>query len=720
MKGVSLKGTITKNKLTIFSCVAIVIIVSIVLYYLYNLKFNELAIPIKDIYAPGDGRFSIAVVKMIIDGAWSFLVPFSPHLNAPFHFQMYDFPLPFFSNFVYIKFLSIFSSDSVVVFNLYYISTYFLNAFTMFWVLRRLRVNVYLAISIGILFTFLPFHFWRLPHTFYSGYCFIPLWIYYLLLLTNKKPLFFKKKVGESKYSFDWSKRNIIIILVMLISSTWNFYYTFFFTFLIGFTLLSNFVYRNSKYHILSTLIFLSLAVAPFAGNMLPYKAYEIENGKNYQVGQRDPISSETLGLTVATLVFPVIDHRVEILKKLSNNYAYKSLLFNESNDATLGLFGAIGFAILIFSIFFYSLLPRILSRLSQLNLFVLLFSTVGGFGVVFAYVITPQIRALNRISMFIAAMSFIAIAVVLNKYINKTGNKKQAVFMALSFFILCFGVFDLVSTKMNLEPVDKFKTEYLSDKNFIQQIESKFDVSSQKISIAQYPYLSFPENPGIHTMGNYEQFQGYLHSDKLYWSFGAIKGRPADIWWKGLNEKSIEEQIQTLQQAGFSGIMINRNGYQDNAKGLENKLIQLLGAKPMISENKIVSFFRLYPTSNEIRFSRIAFNSFYEWEGEPGKFRWAGDNANISLFNDQGSSKTNNISFTLGTLRDRSMVIKLNEEVLESFEIKRGESTQHTFNLKLNPGQNILKFETMEPARSPGGADNRKLAFSVGEFVYD
>mgnify|MGYP001178857527 CR=1 FL=1 len=283
-------------------------IISLVLYYLYGLKFNELALPIKDIYAPGDGRLTIAVFKMVISGDWSsLLVPFSPHLNAPFNFEIYDWPLPFFSDFLYIKFLSIFSSDSFVVFNLYYISTYFLNAFTMYWVLRRLRINVYLAISIGVLFTFLPFHFWRLPHTFYSGYFFIPLWIYYLLLLTNKKPLFFKKKVGESKYSFDWSKRNIIIILVLLISSTWNFYYTFFFAFLIGFTLLSNFIFKNSKHHILSTIIFLSLAVAPFAGNMLPYKAYEIENGKNYQVGHRDPISSETLGLTVATMLFPVI-----------------------------------------------------------------------------------------------------------------------------------------------------------------------------------------------------------------------------------------------------------------------------------------------------------------------------------------------------------------------------------------------------------------------------
>ncbi|WP_416652707.1 hypothetical protein [Candidatus Pseudothioglobus sp. Uisw_086] len=708
-----------KDKERFFSFTVLSIIVTIILSSYYDLSFLQLLFyPIDDVYAPGDGRFSIAVVKMIIDGAWSSLVPFSPHLNAPFHFQMYDFPLPFFSNFVYIKFLSIFSSDSVVVFNLYYISTYFLNAFTMFWVLRRLRVNVYLAISIGILFTFLPFHFYRLPHTFYSGYCFIPLWIYYLLLLTNKKPLFFKKKVGESKYSFDWSKRNIIIILVMLISSTWNFYYTFFFTFLIGFTLLSNFVYRNSKYHILSTLIFLSLAVAPLAGNMLPYKAYEIENGKNYQVGQRDPMEAEILGLKIATLVFPVNDHRSSILVQFKKSYT-RGPLFNESNAATLGVIGAIGFLFLLLVVLAQRQFSKVLVRLSQYNFVALLLSTVGGFGVVFAYVITPQIRAFNRISVFIAAISFIVIALVISQSISKWKNK-GILSLVLSVSILFFAIWDMTSTHMEFRPDKQLQAEFISDKKFIQQIESKFDVSSQKISIAQYPYLSFPENPVIHKMGNYEQFQGYLHSDKLYWSFGAIKGRPADIWWKGLNEKSIEEQIQTLQQAGFSGIMINRNGYQDNAKGLENKLIQLLGAKPMISENKIVSFFRLYPTSNEIRFSRIAFNSFYEWEGEPGKFRWAGDNANISLFNDQGSSKTNNISFTLGTLRDRSMVIKLNEEVLESFEIKRGESTQHTFNLKLNPGQNILKFETMEPARSPGGADNRKLAFSVGEFVYD
>ena len=693
-------------------------IIGTVLYYLYGLKFNELSLPMKDIYAPGDGRLTIAIFKMIAVEGWpSLLVPFTPYLNAPFSFQTYDFPLPFFSNFLYIKFLSIFSSDSVVVFNLYYISTYFLNAFVMYWVLRRLRVNVYLAISIGILFTFLPFHFWRLPHTLYSGYFFIPLWIYYLLLLTNKKPLFFKKKVNESKYSFDWSKRNIIIMLVLLISSTWNFYYTFFFAFLIGFTLISNLVVKNSKHHIFSTLIFLSLAVAPFLANMAPYKAYEAQNGKNYQVGQRSPISSETLGLTVATLVFPNIDHKVRKFDGFSKSYAHKSLLFNESNDATLGLIGAIGFVILIFIAFFYNHFPKILSRLSQLNLFSLLLSTVGGFGVVFAYVVTPQIRAYNRISMFIAAMSFIAITIIINQYISK--NKKRNAFLPISFIIILFGVFDLVGSNMNFESVNKFKIEYLSDKSFVHKIESQFDTSKQKILIAQLPYLSIPEKPGIHKMGNYEQFQGYIHSDKLYWSFGAMRGREADSWWKNLTKKPIKEQIQILQEAGFSGVMINRNGYKDNAQSLESNIINLLEVQPMISENKVLSFFELTPTGNKISLPAI-FNSFYQWEGNPGKFRWAGDNANIALYNNQDKIESQDISFTLGTLKDRGMTIKLNNKILEKFEMKSGLATKHAYSLQLNPGRNTLRFETEESAVVPNGADNRRLLFSFGEFVYD
>ena len=707
-----------RDKEKVFGFVVLSIIIVIILDTYYSLNFSKLfSYPIKDIYAPGDGRLTIAIFKMIVAEDWSSLIiPFTSHLNAPFYFEIYDFPLPFFSDFLYIKFLSIFSSDSVVVFNLYYISTYFLNAFTMHWVLRRLRVNVYLAISIAILFTFLGFHFGRLPHTFYSGYFFIPLWIYYLLLLTNKKPLFFKKKISESKYSFDWSKRNIIIILVLLISSTWNFYYTFFFAFLIGFTLISNFIYKNSKYHIFSTLIFLSLAVAPFLANMAPYKAYEAQNGKNYQVGQRDPMEAEILGLKIATLVFPTNNHRSDIMANFKRKYS-TGPLYNESNAAVLGVVGAIGFLLLVLIVLLQRYFSQVLVRLSQLNLVAVLLSTVGGFGVVFAYVVTPQIRAYNRISVFIAATSFIAIALILNHYITKSKNKSFLP-LVFSICIVAYGTWDMTATILNFKANKQLDLEYLSDKNFIHKIESQFDTSEQKILIAQYPYLNFPENPGIHKMGNYEQFQGYIHSDKLYWSFGAIRGRKADSWWKEITKKPIKEQMQILQEAGFSGVMINRNGYKDNAQSLESNIVNLLEVQPMVSENKVLSFFELTPTGSKVSLPPV-FNSFYQWEGSPGKFRWAGDNANIALYNDQDKIESQDISFTLGTLKDRGMTIKLNDKILEKFEMKSGLATKHAYSLQLNPGRNTLRFETEESAVVPNGVDNRKLLFSFGEFVY-
>jgi hypothetical protein len=272
----------------------------------------------------------------------------------------------------------------------------------------------------------------------------------------------------------------------------------------------------------------------------------------------------------------------------------------------------------------------------------------------------------------------------------------------------------------LNFKSEEGLEFEYLSDKSFIQDIESQFDVDNEKILIAQYPYLSIPEGDLLHTMGNYEQFQGYLHSDKLYWSFGAMKGREADSWWKRITKKPLEEQIQTLQEAGFSGIMINRNGYQDNAENLESRLMQLLGSKPMVSDNKILSFFSLSPSGSEVLMPEIVFNSFYNWEGEPGKFRWAGEGANIVFYNNKDTIETKDVSFVLGTLIDRTIAINLNDQTLETLEIKSGETTQHTYILKLKPGKNMLEFETKEPAMKPSGADSRKLLFSFKEFYFD
>ena len=186
-----------------------VLAVVLVVVFLYDWGIDDIAIPIKDIYAPGDGRLTIAIFKMILSGGLNVISPPTTSLlNFPFQFQLYDFPLPFASNFMYIKFLSVFTDDAVVAFNLYYLSTFIMNALGMFFVLRVLRINIYIAVACSLIFTFLPFHFWRLPHTFYSGYFFIPFWIYVSISLFRRKALFFLRD-DRGDVRVDYSFRNL-------------------------------------------------------------------------------------------------------------------------------------------------------------------------------------------------------------------------------------------------------------------------------------------------------------------------------------------------------------------------------------------------------------------------------------------------------------------------------------------------------------------------------
>jgi phosphoglycerol transferase len=691
-------------------------IISFVLHYYYGVVISDLAYPISNIYAAGDGRLMLAVFKMVVSGNWSlYNPPSSIYLSAPFEFKSYDFPLPMFSVWLYLKFLSFFTTDSTIIFNIFYLTTFYLNAFVMFFVLLKLRINVFLAISIALLFTFIPFHFWRLPHTFYAGYFFIPLWIYYLLLLQNKKPLFFKREIKSDRYRFDWSVKNLIIIGVLLFSSTWNFYYTFFFSFLLFFTGLASYIYHRCKYHIYSTLLVFVFVLTPFAVNMLPYKLYEMENGKNMTVAQRSPIEAETLGLKIIQLVFPADFHRSIDIVNFKSSYTDNTLLYNESADASMGFIGALGFLCLMGIVFFQRIFSSTLVRLSQLNLVALLLSTVGGFGVILAYLVTPQIRAYNRISVFIAALSFMALAIILNKTI-KNSIYKNTVFIIISLFIAIFGIWDQTPSVADFKITKSLKQEYLSDRIFVKHIEEAL-YHKDGAKVAQFPYLYYPESTGVHQMGDYEQFYGYLHSNTIHWSYGAAKGREADAWYRELVREPIEEQIRILEEAGFSGLVINRNGYVDNGKQIENTVEHFLKVKPTISDNKTLVFYALTPRGKNVVVLPPWFTGFYEWEGADGLFRWAADRASIFWVNNENKPMEEKISFEVGSLIPRTMTIKLNTKIIDSFVISPGVQSAHTYTLHLTPGRNTIEFVTPEPSVKPVGKDTRKLSFSIANF---
>src|SRR5262249_9783693 len=105
---------------------------------------------------------------------------------------------------------------------------------------------------------------------------------------------------------------------------------------------------------------------------------------------------------------------------------------------------------------------------------------------------------------------------------------------------------------------------------------------------------VPFPENPPVVRMQDYDHLRPYLHSRRLRWSYGAVRGRPGDAWQQQVTSLPVEELVLSLQKAGFQGIYIDRFGYADDGMEMESKLTSLTGAPPLESADKRLMFFRL------------------------------------------------------------------------------------------------------------------------------
>ena len=118
---------------------------------------------------------------------------------------------------------------------------------------------------------------------------------------------------------------------------------------------------------------------------------------------------------------------------------------------------------------------------------------------------------------------------------------------------------------------------------------------------VFQLPVMDFPESP-LPGIPSYDHFRPYLYSQHLRFSFGSMKGRPREQWQHELqkllldgaqinqeakkiqfNTANVRRAVDELQRLGFKAIYINRNGFPDRGKGLEEALLEIGYDKPPI-----------------------------------------------------------------------------------------------------------------------------------------
>lgn len=554
---------------------------SLTLIYALRLWQVDFSLPLR---YQNDGLQFSAIIKNTLETGFYL---HNPHLGAPFGAEYYDFPMADGVSFLLIHLFGLFTTSFATVYTLTYLAGFLLAGLAAFLVLRRMRLDFLLALTGATLYACLPFYFLRIEHLFLvTSYYIAPIIVWAALRILTDQPPFFTATGRFRPLNPRW-------LIAAVLAGASGAYFAFFGVMLVALAALIHLITTRSGRGVASSALFISLLVSSTLLNLAPNLNYHRQHGPNVQVAQRAPAESEVFGLRITQLLLPHPHHRADLLRRLTENYNRTAPLITENATAALGLIGAAGFLLLILALLTSNrLTPGLpyLRELSILNVSMVLYGTIGGFATVFALLVHPQIRSVNRISLLIGFAALAAVLLLAQALHDRWRTRSPHTGPVLALLLLGFGLWDQLSPYWAPDQ-RAIAAEFAQDAAFVRALEQRVGPTAL---IYQLPYTAYPETPVHYQEGPYALLRGYLHADHLRWSYGGITGRTGDTVLKKLSALPLRQQLDLLIEAGFGGIYIERRAYPDHGQALEQSLCQMLSDPPLISTNGHLAFYPL------------------------------------------------------------------------------------------------------------------------------
>jgi hypothetical protein len=693
--------------------VAAAVLCLVMLCLFFKIWRADLHVPF---YYIGDSLFYAMSTKGLIENGWYWQ---NPAIGAPGTLQMYEFPT--FDNGVVVVMLliSMFTHNPFVVMNLYYLLSFPLITVTSLYVLKKFDISYVPALFGSLLYAFLPFHFLRNQHHLVlNAYYVVPFGIMVTLWLAREE---LRPR----------TKKFIAAVLICILLGSSGVYYPFFFCFLllVGGALGALKVHRFRP--LVLAVVFTAITTATVIINLSPAFYYQYKNGQAGAM-QRVPREAETYGLKISQLILPITVHRINFLDRFKRFHNANSMV-SENDSTSLGLIGSIGFLALLVQLVYRKELVEgtrgLLHDLSALNILSVLLTTIGGFGLLFSLYISSAIRCYNRISVYIAFFSFMAVAIGLETIYRKL-TKGRSIFYVVLAVILVIGFLDQTSL-WYVPSYASNKVDFVSDQEFVNQIESSVPAGSM---IFQLPYVQFPETPPINKMVDYDHFRGYVHSKNLRWSYGAIKNRDIDRAQQGVASLPPEELLQNLAFAGFSGLYVDRFGYQDNGAAMQGELSNILQTQPLTSPNGRLLFYNLadygrslrekysdseWETKKELAFHPVLLDwkgGFSDLETGPEKtWRWCSSEGELRIKNTSRLPRTVKLEMAFATGYPEFADFVISGAISEQLKVNNA-PVPYSKTLTVPPGESIIHFRSAA-RRIDEPRDPRVLVFRIEDF---
>jgi phosphoglycerol transferase len=680
-----------------------------------------------------DTLMALGWIKGILDHGWYL---HNPSLGAPFELDMADFPLADGLHFLVLKFLALFASGPGTVFNLAYLLTFPLTTLTALFVLRRFGASYPFALAGGLLYAFLPHHFYRLPHLFLASYYLLPLMVWVLVrICRGDLPLLRISRNGQRQWHLT-SRWSLAATLVAILMGAAGVYFAFFgcFFLLVAGTAASVTVRRLVPLGA-AMLLVLVISLTTLAV-LTPSLLSVLKNGPNPEAVRRSPADADSYGLRVGQLLLPIAGHRIGLFDKIAANYRFHFAHFAGGNGTTpLGMIGAIGFLGLLGRLlFFRGNGGRVEDSLAVLNGSAVLLGSVGGLGAFFTFLGLRWIRCYDRIGIYVGFFALAGLLLSLERYLRSRARpeRREALIGIIAVVLVVFGIWDQ-TTRGNVPPYAALKQVYEQDRAFVKRIEAVLPPGSQ---VYQFPYVPYPEAGFVHHLFDYDLLRPYLHSHHLRWSYGGMKGRDGDRWHRWLAAKPLEEILEVLALTDFAGVTVDRAGYPDGGQALEADLACLLQVEPVVSDNGRFVFFSMNAFVSSLRAActesewtkrqerarypvTVSWDAgFHEMEGAGEQsWRWCGREGRLILANLRSVPVTITLSMTLRGHSEQAGRLRLTGDLLTD-EVPIGPTDRlWQRRLTLPPGRHAVWFTCDGPRiESPG--DPRELVFAVQDFV--
>jgi phosphoglycerol transferase len=520
-----------------------------------------------DLHVPfdysGDAAFTAAVVKNAVDdGAlWT-----NDELGAPRGQELYDFPVFAGDNaqLAMVRAIGLVVRDPIVALNLFYLLTFALAALTAWAVLRRLQVGLPAALAASVLYALLPYHFLRgEDHLFLAAYWAVPLGCFVVLSVLADAPLVTPLR----------SRSTLAIVAACLVIGSAAVYYAAFTLVLLAVAAALAALARRSARPLVTAAVLGGAIVAALVVNFAPAVVDRVREGSNPAV-ERFAFETEVFSLRPLQLVLPIPDHRLDFLGDLTERYE-KQIGVTEASFAALGVVGAVGLLVLLVTLLVAAVRPGppagdpLLRYAAVSALVALLFGMTGGLAPVVSYLISPQLHAWNRISVFIAFFALLAVALLVDRL-------RGPVVWAVAAVLVIVGAFDQTSGAMTPRYAT-VEREWKNDGAWVADVDSALP---ENATILELPYVPFPSSPPVGRMVDYDHVRPYLHSDDLRWSYGAMKGRPEDVG------DDLDDHVREAASFGYDAVMVDRFGYTDNGAAVEAELRAIAKGAPIESSD--------------------------------------------------------------------------------------------------------------------------------------